>query len=107
MFLHPDVATQSNLPGWTLGKWADYFNTPADKRDKIRNVISLEISGTPLADRILPPRLVREIDWVEKFWPAMKKGRGHAYPKVQLYCLMGVQDAWTVSAMYHVEPEDS
>lgn len=94
-----DVASQSNLPGWTLRKWADYFNTPAAKRDKIRNVISLEISGTELADQILPPRLVREIDWVEKFWPPTKKGRGHAYPKVQLYCLMGVAEAWTVGAL--------
>ncbi|KAH9946403.1 Clavaminate synthase-like protein [Epithele typhae] len=88
------VATQSNVH-WTLGKWQEYWNTEADKRDKIRNVISLEVSGTDLADRILPPRIVRELDWVEKFWPSTKKGRGHTYPKVQLYCLMGVAGAWT------------
>ncbi|KAI0075787.1 Clavaminate synthase-like protein [Panus rudis PR-1116 ss-1] len=90
-----DVATQSNVPGWSLGKWAEYYETAPESRDKIRNVISLEISGTPLADNILPPRLVRELDWVEKFWPSTKKGRGHSYPKVQLYCLMGVAGAWT------------
>ncbi|PSS30925.1 hypothetical protein PHLCEN_2v2550 [Hermanssonia centrifuga] len=90
-----DVATQSNLPGWTLGKWAEYYDTEPNQREKIRNVISLEISGTELADKVLPPRLVREIDWVEKFWPNTKKGRGHSYPKVQLYCLMGVAEAWT------------
>ncbi|KIP03676.1 hypothetical protein PHLGIDRAFT_110576 [Phlebiopsis gigantea 11061_1 CR5-6] len=90
-----DVASQSNIPGWTLGKWAEYYNMESEKRDKIRNVISLEISGTELADQILPPRLVREVDWVERFWPNTKKGRGHAYPKVQLYCLMGVAEAWT------------
>ncbi|KAI0822678.1 Clavaminate synthase-like protein [Trametes gibbosa] len=90
-----DVATQSNTPNWTLGKWLEYWNTEPAKRDKIRNVISLEISGTPLADRVLPPRIVRELDWVEKFWPNTKKGRGHNYPKVQLYCLMGVGGAWT------------
>ena len=49
---------------------------------------------------MLPPRIVRELDWVEKFWPNTKKGRGHNYPKVQLYCLMGVGGAWTVSR-YH------
>lgn len=38
---------------------------------------------------------MREIDWVEKYWPANKRGKGHAYPKVQLYCLMGVSNAWT------------
>ncbi|RPD65805.1 Clavaminate synthase-like protein [Lentinus tigrinus ALCF2SS1-7] len=90
-----DVATQSNIPHWTLGKWAEYWNTEPSKRDKIRNVISLEISGTELADKVLPPRIVRELDWVEKFWPSTKKGRGHTYPKVQLYCLMGVGGAWT------------
>src|SRR5882757_855661 len=83
-----DVATQSNSPGWTLGRWAEYYNTEPSKRDKIRNVISLEISGSKLADQVLPPRLVRELDWVEKFWPSTRKGKGHAYPKVQLYCLM-------------------
>lgn len=91
-----DVNTQSTAPGWTLGKWADYYETEASARDKIRNVISLEISGTDLADKVLPPRIVRELDWVEKFWPSTKKGRGNAYPKVQLYCLMGVAGAWTV-----------
>jgi F-box/leucine-rich repeat protein 10/11 len=92
-----DVASQSNSPGWTLGRWAEYYNAEPSKRDKIRNVISLEISGTKLADQVLPPRLVRELDWVEKFWPSTRKGKGHAYPKVQLYCLMGVASAWTVS----------
>jgi F-box/leucine-rich repeat protein 10/11 len=91
-----DVASQSNSPGWTLGKWVEYYNREQSARDKIRNVISLEISGTKLADRVLPPRLVRDLDWVEKFWPSTKRGKGHSYPKVQLYCLMGVATAWTV-----------
>ncbi|KAG8217341.1 Clavaminate synthase-like protein [Butyriboletus roseoflavus] len=90
-----DVASQSNCPGWTLGKWAEYYNKEPSARDKVRNVISLEISGTPLADRVLPPRLVRELDWVDKFWPGTRRGKGHTYPKVQLYCLMGVASAWT------------
>ncbi|KAF7971632.1 hypothetical protein HWV62_24129 [Athelia sp. TMB] len=105
-----DVASQANSPGWTLGKWVDYYNLEPSARDKIRNVISLEISGTKLADKVLPPRLVRELDWVEKFWPNTKKGKGHIYPKVQLYCLMGVANAWTdwhvdfagSSVYYHV-----
>lgn len=59
-------------------------------------MISLEISNSKLADKITPPRLVRELDWVEKFWPSNKKGKGNVYPKVQLYCLMGVAQAWTV-----------
>ncbi|KAI5834455.1 Clavaminate synthase-like protein [Schizophyllum commune Tattone D] len=105
-----DVASQSGSPGWTMAKWAEYFNKPASERDKIRNVISLEISQTKLGERIVPPRLVRELDWVENFWPATRKGKGHSYPKVQLYCLMGVANAWTdwhidfagSSVYYHV-----
>ena len=91
-----DVATQSNQPNWTLGKWANYYDKEPAQREKIYNVISLEISGTDLANKVLPPRMVREVDWVEKFWPSTKRGRGLSYPKVQLYCLMGVAEAWTV-----------
>lgn len=79
-----------------MGKWRDYFNLEPTARDKICNVISLEISGTKLSDMILPPRLVRELDWVENYWPSTRKGKGNVYPKVQLYCLMGVASAWTV-----------
>nr|AUT12061.1 JSTF1 [Flammulina velutipes] len=90
-----DVGSQSASPGWTVGRWAEYWNKEPAAREKILNVISLEVSATPLADRILPPRLVREIDWVENYWPSTRKGKGHVYPKVQLYCLMGVASAWT------------
>jgi len=90
-----DVATQSTSPGWTLGKWAEYYMLEPASREKILNVISLEISDTPLAQTISPPRVVRELDWVENFWPSAKKGKGQSYPKVQLYCLMGVASAWT------------
>ena len=92
-----DVASQSTSPGWNLGKWADYVGLEPSKREKILNVISLEISGTELANMILPPKIVRDLDWVENFWPSTKKNKQNAYPKVQLYCLMGVSNAWTVS----------
>jgi F-box/leucine-rich repeat protein 10/11 len=52
-----DVATQAEQPGWNMAKWADYFHS--DDRDRIRNVISLEISGTKFAERIRRPKLVR------------------------------------------------
>ncbi|KAJ7043348.1 jumonji superfamily protein [Mycena alexandri] len=90
-----DVATQSASPGWNLGKWADYIELEPEAREKIYNVISLEVTGTKVGDMVLPPKLVREVDWVENFWPSTRKGKGHAYPKVQLYCLMGVASAWT------------
>ncbi|KAH7103811.1 Clavaminate synthase-like protein [Auriculariales sp. MPI-PUGE-AT-0066] len=90
-----DCAAQQGLPNWNLGRWGEYYATPSESRDKIRNVISLEISNTKLAESILPPRLVRDLDWVDKFWPSTKKAKPQVYPKVQLYCLMGVENAWT------------
>src|SRR5688572_14710117 len=59
-----DVATQSTSSGWTLGKWVQYF-VDAEGRDKIRNVTSLEISGTRLTNMITLPKLVRDLDGVE------------------------------------------
>ncbi|KAJ7074402.1 jumonji superfamily protein [Mycena amicta] len=76
-----DVATQSASSGWNLGKWADYVELEPSAREKIYNVISLEVSGTELGDLVLPPKLVRDLDWVDNFWPSTRKGKGHAYPK--------------------------
>ncbi|KAJ7632317.1 jumonji superfamily protein [Roridomyces roridus] len=90
-----DVASQSASAGWNLGKWADYIQLEPEAREKIYNVISLEVTGTKVGDLVLPPKLVRDLDWVENYWPSTRKGKGHAYPKVQLYCLMGVASAWT------------
>lgn len=90
-----DVATQSNSPGWNLARWAEYYHKPEEERDKIRNVISLEVTGTPMAEMITPPKLVQDIDWFQRFWPLNRRGKGQ-FPKVQLYCLMSVAKSWTV-----------
>ncbi|KAM0789651.1 hypothetical protein ACM66B_000453 [Microbotryomycetes sp. NB124-2] len=87
-----DVASQSSLAHWTLQQWANYYEDSS--RDKIRNVISLEISETPFGDMVEAPRFVRNMDWVETVWPADLKGTGQ-YPKVQKYCLMSVKRCWT------------
>jgi F-box/leucine-rich repeat protein 10/11 len=34
-----DVPTQKEAPNWKLKQWADYFDTPADQRDRVRNVM--------------------------------------------------------------------
>ncbi|KAG0172881.1 JmjC domain-containing histone demethylation protein 1 [Apophysomyces sp. BC1015] len=101
-----DVATQAELPGWTMGQWAAYYHNP--DRDRIRNVISLEISGTDFGNKIQRPRIVREIDWIDCMWPSKLKPK--EYPKVQLYCLMGTKDSYTdfhidfggSSVFYHI-----
>nr|XP_019011725.1 uncharacterized protein I206_03830 [Kwoniella pini CBS 10737]OCF50506.1 hypothetical protein I206_03830 [Kwoniella pini CBS 10737] len=97
-----DVSSQQSSQ-WTLQKWADYLlppptpdTTPSSSRKKVYNIISLEISDTELAKKVKPPRIVREIDWVDNFWNFTPTGgKGKAYPKVQLYCLMGMKGAWT------------
>ncbi|KAI8604579.1 hypothetical protein EDD21DRAFT_365924 [Dissophora ornata] len=101
-----DVATQSELLDWDMGAWADYFKT--EPKERVYNVISLEISGTPLADQVQRPRVVRELDWIENFWPKLLQGT--EFPKVQLYCLMSVEDSFTdfhidfagSSVFYHI-----
>ncbi|KAF9932718.1 JmjC domain-containing histone demethylation protein 1 [Mortierella alpina] len=101
-----DVATQSELSDWSMGLWADYFKT--EPKERVYNVISLEISGTPLADKVQRPRVVRELDWIDNFWP--KELRAKEFPKVQLYCLMSVKDSFTdfhidfagSSVFYHI-----
>ncbi|TPX67647.1 hypothetical protein SpCBS45565_g03619 [Spizellomyces sp. 'palustris'] len=88
-----EVATQSERI-MTLDEWAKYFHQPPEKRKRILNVISLEISQTPLGDQIKRPRLVRELDWIDNVWPADLKAKDD-YPHVQLYCLMSVKDSYT------------
>ena len=85
----------TNQP-WTLGAWADYYGTPPELKKQIFNIISYEISGTPLAQQVRPPKIVTDLDWVDKFWPAGDKA-GSQKPKVQLYCLMSPGGCFTVS----------
>lgn len=56
-----DVPTQHEVPNWNLQKWADYYELPAENRDRVRNVISLEVTGTKLGDMILRPKFVRSV----------------------------------------------
>lgn len=98
-----DVASQSELSRWTLGEWARYYEDP--KRDKVRNVISLEVSETDLGAKVRIPRIVREMDWVDTIWPEELKVEGSGtYPKVQKYCLMSVARCWTVCRL--LSPRD-
>lgn len=92
-----DVATQMSFT-WTLGDWAAYFATPPAARERVLNIISLEVSGTALEPLVAPPAMVSESDWVERDWPATRRPRADdasLWPKVQRYVLMGVQGAFT------------
>eukprot|EP00126_Sphaerothecum_destruens_P001346 Sdes_comp14134_c0_seq1m3391 len=99
-----DVSTQLEDPyEWNMRSWRDAFLS--HKRNHIFNVISLEFSKTKLADVIVSPRVVRQIDWIDNVWkdPTTK-------PLVQKYCLMSFSGAYTdfhidfggTSVWYHI-----
>lgn len=75
----------------------------------MRNVISLELSSSPIRDRVASPKLVRQIDWVEQHWPGNLKAEDY-YPQVSKYCLMSPGESWTdwhidfsaSSVFYHI-----
>lgn len=73
-----DVASQAGLNHWTLGMWAKYYMDT--RRDKIRNVLSLEVSDTALGDQFEPPTVVKQMDWLETVWPRSRRKAGD-YPK--------------------------
>ncbi|KAI8612775.1 hypothetical protein BC830DRAFT_1244445, partial [Chytriomyces sp. MP71] len=87
-----EVLTQQDKQ-MTLDEWAQYFTQPMEKRKRLLNVISLEIGSTKLAQMIVRPRIVRELDWTETVWPPREVRP--EYPRVQLYCLMSVKDCYT------------
>ncbi|GMS98516.1 hypothetical protein PENTCL1PPCAC_20691, partial [Pristionchus entomophagus] len=93
-------------------------------REYTYNVISLEISGTKLADQVRAPTLVREVD-MSAHWPDERKQREltfatkcgntlfsfeNKYPLVERYCLMSASSSYTgfhidftgSSVWYHV-----
>ncbi|SPO31006.1 probable JmjC domain-containing histone demethylation protein 1 [Ustilago trichophora] len=109
-----DVASQSSSKAsWTISEWAEYFDTPKEKKKKTLNVISLEVTGTPMQAYVEAPQLVRDLDWVTRDWPQERRDPtcpDNSWPKVQRYVLMGVEGAysdWHIdfagsSVYYHV-----
>ncbi|KAJ1017748.1 hypothetical protein NDA16_005067 [Ustilago loliicola] len=109
-----DVASQSSSKtSWTISEWAEYFDTPKEKKKKTLNVISLEVTGTPMQSFVEAPQLVRDLDWVTRDWPQERSDPtcpDNSWPKVQRYVLMGVEGAysdWHIdfagsSVYYHV-----
>jgi F-box/leucine-rich repeat protein 10/11 len=93
---------------WNMRKWADYYYENAVAKT-VRNVISLEVSQSPLGRLIRRPRIVRDLDLQDSVWPAELKAIGD-YPKVQFYCLMSVANCYTdfhidfggSSVFYHI-----
>lgn len=103
-----DVSKQNEIRDRTLSEYLEYIEHRTHEH-KTLNLISLELSGTALNSNILAPNIVREIDWVDLFYPIEKRSRGE-YPQVQKYCLIGMKSSYTdfhvdfggTSVWYHV-----
>ncbi|XP_066284104.1 lysine-specific demethylase 7B-like isoform X2 [Branchiostoma lanceolatum] len=92
-----------------MREWTEYYNSP--NRCKVLNVISLEFSKTRLTELVRPPHVVRQISWVDNYFPdQLPEDCPYSRPYVSKYCLMGVKDSYTdfhvdfggTSVWYHV-----
>jgi len=57
-------------------------------------MIRLEFSDTALAEEVVAPRFVRDLDWIDHMWP-QGTGAGLRRPRVQKYCLAGMAGSYT------------
>ncbi|EXJ91308.1 hypothetical protein A1O1_04418 [Capronia coronata CBS 617.96] len=87
-----DVKSQETKGQFTLQQWADYFDSTGEK--PILNVISLEVSQSPLGKLIRRPKVVRDLDLEDQVWHGDTETRTKKRP-VQFYCLMSVADSYT------------
>ncbi|EGD95308.1 hypothetical protein TESG_02795 [Trichophyton tonsurans CBS 112818] len=78
---------------WTMQRWMDYYYDTSSTK-MVKNVISLEVSQSPVGRLLRRPRVVRELDLQDSVWPPEQQALGD-YPKVQFYCLMSVADCYT------------
>ncbi|KAF3987632.1 hypothetical protein FT663_03190 [Candidozyma haemuli var. vulneris] len=86
------LSQQSESPGWNLGQWKKYFYMR--EKDRIRNVISLEVSDVKgLGDIFVRPQMVRDMDLVDKVWS--QNDTDEERPKVTTYCLMSIAGSYT------------
>ncbi|KAK6358731.1 JmjC domain-containing histone demethylation protein 1 [Orbilia blumenaviensis] len=101
-----DVLSQSlDKRTWNFADWVEYFES--SQKDRVKNVISQEFSHTKLAEAVVRPAIVQALDLADQVWPDDMRA---TFPKVQLYCLMGVSGSYTdfhidfggSSVFYHV-----
>uniref|UniRef100_A0A674MR24 Lysine-specific demethylase PHF2 n=1 Tax=Takifugu rubripes TaxID=31033 RepID=A0A674MR24_TAKRU len=99
-----DVTKQTDSK-MKLKEFVDYYYST--NRKKVLNVINLEFSDTRMNNIVESPQIVRQLSWVENYWPDdALLGK----PKVTKYCLICVKDSYTdfhiecggASVWYHV-----
>jgi len=95
-----DVRTQKTKP-MCMKEWCKYWDS--EPREEILNGISLEFSKTRLDLQVTAPRVVRQLDWIDKAWPRhLKELQEDAsnslddmmYPKVQKFVIMSVANSF-------------
>jgi len=77
---------------------------------RVLNQISLEFSDTALRNKVTSPQFVRDLDWVDNFWPRELRKNKQACPSVQYYCLTSAAGCYTdfhidmsgTSVWYHI-----
>jgi type II secretory pathway pseudopilin PulG len=76
-------------------KAAEKCSSQIASRPRVLNQISLEFSKTPLKDKILSPKFVRDMDWIDHAWPGRQTEKESVYPNVQYYCLTSAAGCYT------------
>ncbi|RZF32794.1 hypothetical protein LSTR_LSTR011440 [Laodelphax striatellus] len=106
-----DVYRQSDLK-MKFGEFVNYFL--GERRHRVLNLLSLEITETRLSQFVEPPAIARSLDWATTIWPKDYDLEDKEYcmdkPTVQKYCLIGARDSYTdfhidfggTSVWYHV-----
>lgn len=125
-----DVERQQTVP-MTINELNSYFRQ--EKREKVYNLISFEISKTKLSENVTPPNIVNEISWISNgVWPNDEDNLNNGInninnsnnsstiknnvikPEVQKYCLISAGSSYTdfhidfggSSVWYHVVKGD-
>eukprot|EP00978_Attheya_sp_CCMP212_P030482 scaffold112177_cov55-Attheya_sp.AAC.1 len=71
-----------------------HMRRPRREPPKVLNQISLEFSHTALRSYTNSPQFVRDVDWIDLYWPTKLKEQGD-YPTVQYYCLTSTAGCYT------------
>ena len=100
-----DVHKQESIV-MSVKEFCQAFETPLEKRTSTLNCLSLEVSGLPLGDEVMPPLVARMLCWVTNVWPQsiQERWEGGEPPQVQKYCIMSMQGSFTgmISAIFNI-----
>ncbi|EEB08507.1 jmjc domain chromatin associated protein Epe1 [Schizosaccharomyces japonicus yFS275] len=95
-----DVVTQRQIKNkMNMKEWIDYMSVTPQKRARIYDVLSLEVSTTKLKNYARKPDIVRDFDLINLVWPPCSYAMGD-HPRVDTYCSMSAENAYTD---FHVE----